>query len=398
MKNWKKKTIALFLLSAMVLMMFAGCADSEATGENPQPAEEEAAQELDTSVETVEAETMSYDELVAEAQKEGKVVVYSITSRISTAAEAFTAKYGIEVEAANLKDFEMIEKVSKEASLGIEGADFIIAQDSGRVFGELIRPGYVVNYVPESMKDIIPEAYQEPLVFSFINKIFTYNSETYDGTPIDNAWALTDPANEGKFFFKNPFLEGVNSNFLTMLTRDDLSAELAAAYEDYYGKPLELTTKNAGYEWMKMVFENGLVLVTSDSKMAESIGVKGEGIESIGLGTYSKLRYKETKNLAIDGIFDVKPFTGFYYPTYMLMMKDATHPHAAKLFMEYLLTEDGFAPWSKDIGTYSSNPNIPIQENDYPVEFWEKVMVTEDPEFIFNNRADVEEFLNQYIY
>jgi iron(III) transport system substrate-binding protein len=95
-----------------------------------------------------------------------------------------------------------------------------------------------------------------------------------------------------------------------------------------------------------MVFENGLVLVTSDSKMAESIGVKGEGIDSIGLGTYSKLRYKETKNLAIDGIFDVEPFTGFYYPIYLLMMKEANHPNAAKLFMEYLLTADGFAPWS----------------------------------------------------
>lgn len=396
MKNWKKKSIAMLLLSVMVISLLGGCANTDAGAEATE--QEQETVELDTSVETVEAEEMTHDELVAKAKEEGKVVVYSISSRISKAAEAFTEKYGIEVESANLKDFEMIEKVSKEASLGIEGADFIIAQDSGRVFGELIQPGYVVNYVPEAYKEIIPEAYQEPLVFSFINKIFTYNSETYSEVPMDNVWALTDPKNAGKFFFKNPFLEGVNSNFLTMITRDDIAEELAVSYEAYYGKPIELTSKNAGYEWMKMVFENELVLVTSDSKMAESIGVKGEGIESIGLGTYSKLRYKETKNLAIDGIFDVAPFTGFYYPTYMLMMKEATNPNAAKLFIEFLLTEEGFAPWSKDIGTYSSNPNIAIKDNDFPVEFWETVMVTEDPEFIFNNRADVEEFLNQYIY
>ncbi|RKX49447.1 MAG: ABC transporter substrate-binding protein, partial [Thermotogae bacterium] len=32
--------------------------------------------------------------LITAAQKEGKVVVYSITSRIKNAAEAFEAKYG----------------------------------------------------------------------------------------------------------------------------------------------------------------------------------------------------------------------------------------------------------------------------------------------------------------
>jgi len=49
-------------------------------------------------------------QLLEAAKKEGKVVVYSITSRISNAAEAFTEKYGIAVEAYNLKDFEMIDR------------------------------------------------------------------------------------------------------------------------------------------------------------------------------------------------------------------------------------------------------------------------------------------------
>jgi spermidine/putrescine-binding protein len=65
-------------------------------------------------------------ELLEAAKEEGKVVVYSITSRISNAAEAFTAKYGIAVEAYNLKDFEMIEKVSREVGSGIIGADFVV--------------------------------------------------------------------------------------------------------------------------------------------------------------------------------------------------------------------------------------------------------------------------------
>ncbi|MCK5516509.1 MAG: hypothetical protein KAI39_06510, partial [Desulfobulbaceae bacterium] len=53
-------------------------------------------------------------ELIDAAKKEGNVVVYSITSRIANAAKSFEKKYGITVNAYNLKDFELIEKVSQE--------------------------------------------------------------------------------------------------------------------------------------------------------------------------------------------------------------------------------------------------------------------------------------------
>ena len=57
---------------------------------------------------------LTQEELIAAAQAEGKVVVYSITSRISGAAAEFEKKYGIKVEASNLKDGELIEKVTRE--------------------------------------------------------------------------------------------------------------------------------------------------------------------------------------------------------------------------------------------------------------------------------------------
>ena len=46
-----------------------------------------------------------------------------------------------------------------------EGADFVIAQDSGRVYGQLIATGYLVNYVPPSMRNVIPAQYQKPITF-----------------------------------------------------------------------------------------------------------------------------------------------------------------------------------------------------------------------------------------
>ncbi len=332
------------------------------------------------------------------AKQEGKVVVYSITSRIANAAKAFEKKYGIKVEAYDLHDFELVEKVSKEVKSGITGADFIIAQDSGRVFGELLEPGYVYSYVPEDMKSVIPKEFQDPLVFSFISKVFCYNSETYQAPPVNNIWELADPKMKGKFFFKDPFKEGVNMNFLTMITSPKWAKRIADAYERYYGKPIKLTTKNAGYEWIKAVLKNGLVMFTSDTKLAESIGIRGQGVDAIGLFAYTKLRYRKSKNLALMPIMGMDPFAGFYYPAYLLMVKNAKHPNAAKLFIDFLLTPEGFKPWHKSPGVYSSNPNIPPYPVDNAFKVWKEILVGEEGEFIFNNRADVEEFWGNFAY
>jgi iron(III) transport system substrate-binding protein len=332
--------------------------------------------------------------LIDAAKKEGKVVVYSITSRIANAAKAFEAKYGIKVEAYDLKDGELIEKVSREVPGNIAGADFVICQDSGRVYGQLIAPGYLVNYIPESMKQVIPTKFQNPLIFQFINKVFIYNNEKVQTPVIQNVWELTEPKWKGLVQFKDPKQEGVNANFLTMLTSPEWSAKLEKAYEEYYGKKLVLTTKNAGYEWIKRFFQNGLILGNSDTSISENVGIKGQAKTTMGLFVFSKTRYEATKNLSLAPMPDVKPFAGFMYPAFIMMTKNAKNKNAAKLFIEYLLTPEGFAPWSKDVGSYSSNPNIPINKEDFPVSYWEPRLVFEDPAYLFENRADVEEFVN----
>ena len=337
-------------------------------------------------------------DLINAAKKEGNVVVYSITSRIANAAKSFEAKYGIAVSAHNLKDFELIEKVTSEGANNVYGADFIIAQDSGRVFGEIIKPGYAYSYVPPDMKNIIPKAYQEPLYFSFITKAFIYNSETYTYPTITNVWELTEKKWEKKFWFKDPLKEGVNANFLTMVTSPEVSKQLEAAYERHFGKKIALTTPNAGYEWIKGIINNQLVMFTSDTKMANSLGVKGQNIDAVALGTYSKLRYREKKNLALMPIMGMEPFAGFFYPSFLLIRKNAKNPNAAKLFIEYLLTEEGFKPWSGSLGTYSSNPNIRPYPGDNTLDLWSRILVLESPEFIYQNRTDVEEFWNSMIY
>lgn len=375
----KKKAFRMLGIGLVVMMMLVACSNEDVGNETPNE------------------EPLTHEELVEAAKKEGKLVVYSNTSRISQAAEKFTAKYGIEVEASNLKDGELIEKVTREVSGNISGADLVLIQDSGRVYGQLIAPGYLVNYVPESMKDVIPEQYQNPLAFQFVNKVFIFNDELVQDDVIENVWELTEEKWSGKVQFKDPSQEGVNSNFLTMLTSEKWSKELENAYEDFYGEPLELTTENAGYEWIKRFFNNGVVLGNSDTTISENVGIKGQSDTRMGLFVFSKTRYDEAKNLTLKAMTDVKPFSGFYYPLFLQLTANASSPNAAKLMVEFLLTDEGFEPWSKDVGAYSSNPQILVNEDDHPLSFWEERLIVEDPVYLYENRAKVEEFYTKIL-
>ena len=388
MMNRFKRYLVAAAAAGFAIMMVAGCGGDTGKAESGAAA---------SSAKIVQVKSEKEADLVNQAKKEGVVKVYSITSRVAKAGAEFEKKYGIKVEASDMKDFELIDKVTTEVKGNAEGADMVICQDSGRVYGELLTSGYLENYIPEDLKGDIPEKNQSPLVFAYMNKVFMYNDENGKPCPISNIWQLTDPSMKGKFFFKSPMQEGINANFLTMLTKPEVAEKMAKAYEDYYHKKLELTTQNAGYEWIKLAFTNGLVMGSSDTSMTESIGVKGQDNTSVGLLNYSKIRYKDKKNLALAAADSVDPYSGFYYPEYMLMVKGAKHPAAAKLFIQYILTEEGFKSWASDMGTYSGNTKIAVAKGDKPLEEWEKVLVGDDPQYIFEHRAEVEEFISQFI-
>jgi len=391
MSKWSGKKLRVAVLLGLTALLISGCgggAKKEAAkgGSAAQPAGK-----------IVQVKSEKEADLVPLAKKEGKLKVYSITSRISKAGAAFEKKYGIKVEATDMKDFELIDKISTEVKAKAEGADMVVCQDSGRIYGELLTTGYLQNYVPADLVSVIPKEHQSPLVFAYMNKVLLYNNENGKAAPITNIWQLGDPNMKGKFFFKSPLQEGINANFLTMLTKPEIAEQLAKAYEAQYKKKLETKEKNAGYEWIKRAFQNGLVMGSSDTKMTESLGIKGQNITGIGLLNYSKIRYAAKKNLALAAAEKVAPFCGFYYPEYTLLVKDAKHPAAAKLFIQFLLSPEGFKYWQDDMGTYSGNTTLKPAQGDKPLSEWQKIMVGDDPQYIFEHRAEVEEFISKLI-
>ncbi|MBE6108739.1 MAG: ABC transporter substrate-binding protein [Erysipelotrichaceae bacterium] len=382
-----KRLFKLLLAAIMVLGVAACSSDEPATGDegnNDQP------------VEQYVVDTTSFDDLVAKAQEEGGPIrIYSTHSSVEKGAALFTEKYGIEVEFTQIGDAEMIEKVANEVRAGVEGGvDLIFVQDGARLKNELIDTGYVVNYVNERIASWLPEEDLFPLVFQYCSKVFIYNSENQDGTRWENIWAVTDPANYGLFQMKDTGAEGVNANFFTMLLKEENIQKLEAAYKEYYGTDLVLTEENAAYEWIKLAYQNGLILGTSDTKICEAVGAAGQNQDFIGLFTLNKYAKKDEKGLILEIADDMNPIAGFFYPIYGLVSAKAEHPYGAQALLEYLYTPEGWEPWTTRVGDYSANTENAPAEGDKTIAEWSNVLVREDAAFVAEHRAEMEDFIS----
>lgn len=343
---------------------------------------------------------LSFEELIERAKAEigdNTLVVYSPSSRMGKAAADFEAKYGIKVSNTSVKDTEMIPKVVAEITNKVAGGpSLVLAQNGARVQTDLIDTQLVWGWVPVALREVMRKDYQEPLCsWDFPIKVFIYNSGEPWGPeqPFDNVWAFTDAKYRGSFQFKNPTNEAVGMNFLAMVTREDWAQKLAEAYERYYGKPIELTTENAGYEWIKMLYANGMVLGSSDTDMSKAIGARGQDRQLSGLFTLNKVRNAEANELDLLPCYNLDPFSGFYYPIYFMIPVTSSYPYAAMAFQSYMLTAEGYQYWQKELGDYSPNPELVNLEDSVPWEQWEAMLVREDPAWCADNAWKVEEFI-----
>ena len=209
---------------------------------------------------------------------------------------------------------------------------------------------------------------------------------------------------------KDPYSEGVNMDFLTQITSDDYAAKLEAAYKDYYGTDLVLDSDcpNAGYQWIKMLYNNGLVVGSSDGDIAQAIGAEGQSEQWSALITLNKYKKNLDKGYKLGFASNVTPFAGFIYPIYGLLTSNADNPDMAKAFLCWLFTEEGwfgngelkindgslYNGMTGRFGDYSGNTNLKVTDGDKTVKEWKSILVEEDPIYCSEHRADVEDFIN----
>lgn len=380
-----KKTYTLITL-IIVMVLLAGCAQptnapapesptaAPAVAEQPTAVQEPAATQANppepvlTEQETwlkaaglgdYTPEAQDWASIETAAKAEGALVVYSNSSRVATAAEKFAALYPeIKIEALDMGGADVITKVREEQTAGAFTGDVWLSAGGPDIVGEFMPNKWLWKFIPDDLAKTIPTESQEPIVTNN-TEIFgwVYNTELNETCPINNWWALTDPAWKGKVYIKDPMNSPEDLGMLISATTH--ADELAAAYKDYFGKDpvLEEDTPDAGWLWLKKFAQNGPIGTPGGDETVEAVGSKGMKDSYIGWLPLSKYRAVIKGEAAFAPCDGLNPVAGLQKRNYVAIINQAPHPSAAKLFIKFILSSDGFAPWNQ-VGQYSTVPGV----------------------------------------
>lgn len=349
-----------------------------------------------TPAEATVYDASDWDAVMAAAREEGTVTVYAVTSRIHAAVEEFTRQTGIRVEATRLSEVELIERVYQEARTGVNNVDLVLIEDYPSMKELLIDPGHLVNFVPPHAVEHIPARYHDPLVFSYVTRIIGYNTEKHSSDPFTSIWDLTLPEYNGRVMVRDLSITGEHQNAFTELMRR--SDELEADYERRFGRPLDKVEENAGLEFLRRLVLNDVIIMTSDTRIAEAVGQRGQADPPYGFFyVFSKHRDIPRLNLSLEFSENISPLLGYYYGIYVQLAGQPRNPNAAMALANYLLTAEGFTPWSDDVGIYSMSDEIGHHEDDMPWEWWEERLWTYDPQYAAENRGLVLDAWLRYV-
>ncbi len=397
-----KKLLSVFLILTLICSFVSAAGSSE-----------KSADTIESKIEL--GQKMTSRELLEKAKEEsGSFYVYGNTSRIAQAVSNFVALYGAELNLSDanaagtkMNDTDIYTTLFQEAAGGgSKVASMVMIQDGAQLSIYRQNSSIMLNYVPSTLSDKVDENDLLPLVHQYINKLFIWNNIGDNAPVITNVWQLTEASLKDKVFFKNPTAEQVNMNFLIMCTSPAWSEKLAQAYKDYYGKEIELGTyQNAGYKWVAEFIANVNFSISSDTTICQTMA-KADSEGCLGLFVLSKFRDVDPSikgNLTIGAFTEaqINPFSGFMYPMYVQMTAKCPRPYTTMLFINYLMSSEGFTPWggagTDILGAYSSNPDIGAAEGDRDITFWKNCLVSEDASYIMVNKSAVTDFVNSEI-
>ena len=300
------------------------------------------------------------DKLIAAARTEPGITIYDQTSKVVDTAKAFAAKYGIEATGVKV-ELGAIDKVLKENQSGNVIGDVVINEDLPTYAVELLDQGVLINWVPGDMKKTIKPEDQYPLIVHYGPMGWAYNSEKYSSCPVSNIWQLTDAQFKGRVAIADPLSNAKYPYwFNTMALNDD--AALRSAYKEQFGTDLTTDQPDAAHEWVKRFAQNSPKLAKNDEEVSEAVGAPGQQDPSFGPMSMAKFRNiaKEGYHLALcDGM---KPWALQSFPSGIAYAAKTDSPNAAKLYIHYMLTEEGFALQLGD-GKPAANSQIPAPDD-----------------------------------
>lgn len=395
-----KRYLSLALVLALCASLLSGCGKPPApSGSTPPPSpsgsapvESKEPEVPLTEVEKIiaEAQTMSFEDLCKKAIEEsnGKTL-YGVgnSSRGKSAGATFVemlqgmdSSYTGVIEWSQPKNNMIFAQLSTDTNSSNPQLFMTLIQDGSQIQSKMLDTGILLNFIPKEWKESseTDEDFNgHPLALQTLSKVFMFNH--LSGKTVSNAWDFVAEGSAPMFMGVDS--EPVGRNFLLMLTRDDYATNLKEAFDKLpadaqaYFKPtvdameaeaadLGLESANAKYAlaWIKLWCQQ-YNEQTDDGPICNTLVTSSAAGES-GLLVYSKLRSVEespeasVNNITVAAYQDnYEGMGGFAYKHYLQIPKNTPYPWTACAFIAYMVTsQEGFSPWGKDMGGYSSNP------------------------------------------
>lgn len=399
----KKRALSLLLTSCLVLGGLTACGSKD-TPTTPDTTPEESKQTVTekapevepenlTEVQKIikEAEGMTMEELAKKAIEEsnGKTF-YGVgnSSRGKTALPLFIeylqtidSSYTMEYEWQQPKNNKIFEQLTADSLKETGTFAMTLIQDGNQIDSKMVQTGVLDTYIPlewAKANGTTPDAYDGYLSLQTLNKVFEYNCT---GSAVyDNCW---DFVGEGVHaLYMDIDSELVGKNFLYMLTADKYAAWLKESFEAlsadekaYFQPVIDEVASDAAdlglgadgkyaLAWIKLWVES-YNAQTDDGPICNTL-VTSSATDQCGLLVYSKLRSVEESdtvslnNIKVAAYQDgYQGIGGYGYCHYLFVTDNSPLPWTACAFIQYMTcTDTGFSAWGKDMGGYSSNPEV----------------------------------------
>ncbi|MDR0435449.1 MAG: hypothetical protein LBH11_01570 [Propionibacteriaceae bacterium] len=441
MKKALRAAVACLLAGSM--LGISACSDDK-----PEPGPTTSTQLTGVAAILDEAQGMTNEELFRRAIEEsnGKTL-YGIgnSSRGATAATAFIAalqaidpSYNGTIEWTQPKNNSIFTILNADITSASHEFSMTLIQDGNQIQTKMINTGNLLNFIPKDWRDatgVDIDANGTPLALQTLSKVFLFNNLDVNAN-YTNVWDFVAEGSAPMFMGVNS--EPVGKNFLYMLTEPTYAGymkeafdKLPAAQQAYFQKTVDevagdveglgLEGENAKYAlaWIKL-WVTQYNEKTDDGPICNDLVTTSAAGQS-ALIVYSKLRSVEESATASAANVTVAAYQndyagpgGYGYKHYLMIPKTSPLPWTAAAFISFMVTEyDGFAAWGKDIGGYSSNPNINQDhsedgfvdgvdtypaKNDKGYDWWTAAdggrLVLEDPEYASRVSANLSDWID----
>ncbi len=333
-------------------------APTKAVTATPSKPSTEAATKVPSQAPTKPSWQEKWDKTVAAAKEEGKVVVYgSAGGDIREAlVKAFNERYGIPVEYLASRGPEIAQKILSEQRAGLYVADIILGASTPAV--SQLKPAGALDHLEPFL--VLPEVVDPKvwweneipwvdkghyiiafLAFDSCSTNLVTNSDIVKRGEIKGFRDLLDPKWRGKMVMHDPTIEGRSNTFVGMLAFHNMMGGVdylrqLASQEPFISRDHRLLA-----EWV------------ARGKYPVGICIESEPIEQMK-SSGAPLQYVA----AIEGSW-VSAGTGF-----LSLPKNAPHPNASAIFVNWLLSKEGLIVYSEKAGLQSARVDIPTTNLD----------------------------------